>query len=165
MSYFTFTWLNLYLNPLPVISTFYSSFEILEQKDAICTIFGSVLSFCKNDYSYCPSLSMGLQGPEKLKNFNNNKFSLHLPSTFVASMMYKATGLVFSCTSTRTSDPSVKVNSTLSVTASTFLHRLVLLSVCFIYKMSRWYSTDWDGKVDPAREFKCTMEYIAEWSI
>ena len=111
---------------------------------------------------------MGLQWPEKLKNFNNNKFSLHLPSTFVASMMYKATGLVFSCTSTRTCDPSVKVKSTLSVTASTFLHRLVLLSVCFIYHMSRWYSTNWDRNGWPGSGIQMYygvyswMEYLAE---
>ena len=61
-----------------------------------------------------------------------------------------------SWTPLRTPDPLVKVNSTLSLSASTLLHRLVLLSVCFIYPMSGRYSTNWDRKVDPARKFKCT---------
>ena len=46
--------------------------------------------------------------------------------------------------SIRTPDPLVKVNSTLSLTASTLLHSLVLLSVCFIYLMSGRQSTNWD---------------------
>ena len=50
-----------------------------------------------------------------------------------------------------TPDSSVKVNST-----STLLHRLDLLSVCFIYPMSGRYSTTGTRKVDPARKFKCT---------
>ena len=39
------------------------------------------------------------------------------------------------------------------LTASILLHRLVLLSVCFIYPMSGRYST----KVDPARKL-CTLK-------
>ena len=46
----------------------------------------------------------------------------------------------------RTSNPLVKVNSTWSLTASTLLHPLVILSVCFIYTMSGCYSTNWDRK-------------------
>ena len=45
----------------------------------------------------------------------------------------------------RISDPLVKVNSTKSLTASTLLHRLVLLSCT--------------GQVDPARKFKQTTVY------
>ena len=55
----------------------------------------------------------------------------------------------------RTSDHLVKVNSTLSLSASTLLHRLVLLSVCLIHLMSGRYGTNWTGKVYPARKFKC----------
>ena len=36
--------------------------------------------------------------------------------------------------------------SKLNLTASTLLHRLVLLSVCFIYPMSGRQSTNWDRK-------------------
>ena len=41
-----------------------------------------------------------------------------------------------------------------SLTASTLLQRLFLLSVSFIFPMSRRYSTNWD----PARKFKCTTD-------
>ena len=66
---------------------------------------------------------------------------------------------------TRTPDHSVKVNSTWILTASTLMHRLVLLSVCFIYPMSGRYTqcpgdtvkTE-TGKVDPASKFKWTTE-------
>ena len=54
----------------------------------------------------------------------------------------------------RTSDPLVNVNSNLSLTASTLLHRLVLLSVCFIYPMSGRYSTNWDRKGWPGSEIQ-----------
>ena len=67
----------------------------------------------------------------------------------------------------RTSAPLVKVNlhlyETLSLTASTLLHRLVLLIVCFINPMSVRYSTNWDRKGWPGSEIKmyygwpCTM--------
>ena len=47
----------------------------------------------------------------------------------------------------RTSDPLVKVNSTLSLTQSTLLHRLVLLSVLlYLANVSGRYSTNWDRK-------------------
>ena len=59
-------------------------------------------------------------------------------------------------TQSRTSDPLVKVNWTQSLTASTLLHWLVLLSVCFIYPMSGDTVQTGTGKVDPARKFKCT---------
>ena len=61
----------------------------------------------------------------------------------------------------RTSDPSVEVNSTLSLTASTLLHRLVLLKVCFICPMSGRYSTNWDRKVWPGSEIQ--MYYGCPW--
>ena len=47
----------------------------------------------------------------------------------------------------RTSDPLVKVYSTLSLTQSTLLHRLVLLSVLlYLANVSGRYSTNWDRK-------------------
>ena len=55
-------------------------------------------------------------------------------------------------TQSRTSDPLVKVNWTQSLTASTLLHWLVLLSVCFIYPMSGKYSKNWDWKDWPSSE-------------
>ena len=48
----------------------------------------------------------------------------------------------------------VKVNSTWSLTASTLLHRLVLLSVCFIYPMYGRCSTNWDRKGLPGSEIQ-----------
>ena len=51
-------------------------------------------------------------------------------------------------------DPSVKVNSTKSLTSSTLLHRLVLLSVCFIYPMSGRYSTIWNRKGWPGSDIQ-----------
>jgi len=57
------------------------------------------------------------------------------------------------CTSS-TSDPSVKVNLTWSLTASTLLHQLFLLSVCFIYLMLGRYSTNWDRKCWPSSEIQ-----------
>ena len=52
----------------------------------------------------------------------------------------------------RTSDPLVKVNSTYSLTASTLLHRLVLLSLLYLPNVRTIQS--W--KVAPARKFKFT---------
>ena len=52
------------------------------------------------------------------------------------------------------SGPLIKVNLTQSLTASTLLHRLVLLSVCFIYPKSRRYSTNWDWKCWPGSEIQ-----------
>ena len=52
----------------------------------------------------------------------------------------------------RTSDPLVKVNSTKCLTASTLLHRIVLLSVCLIYPMSGRYSSHWERKGWPGSE-------------
>ena len=69
----------------------------------------------------------------------------------------------------RTSDLSIKVNSTWSLTASTLLNRLVLLSVCFIYPMSGRYSTNWDWKGWPGLEIQtyygCLWFWLAfaEW--
>jgi len=62
----------------------------------------------------------------------------------------------------RTPDLLVKVNSTLSHTASTLLHRLVLLSVCFIYPMSGRYSTNWDQKRWPGSEIQ--MYFGCPWN-
>ena len=63
----------------------------------------------------------------------------------------------------RTSDPAVKVNSIQSLTASTLLHRLFLLSVCFIYPMSGRYSKNWDRKGWPGSEIQ--MYYGCPWFI
>ena len=65
-------------------------------------------------------------------------------------------------TKTHVTDPSVKVNSTYSLTTSTLLHRLVLLSVCFIYPMSGRYSTIWDRKGWPGSEIQ--MYYGSPWA-
>ena len=56
----------------------------------------------------------------------------------------------------RTSDPSIKVNSTWSLTASTLLHRLVYwVSASFTQCLGDTVQSG-TGKVDPARTFKCT---------
>ena len=56
-----------------------------------------------------------------------------------------------------TPHPLGKVNSTYSLTASTLSHRVVLLSVCFIYPLSGQYIVQTaTGKVDRARKLKCT---------
>ena len=47
------------------------------------------------------------------------------------------------------------------LTASTLLHQLVILSVCFIYPMSGPYSTNWDRKRWPGS--KVQMYYSCQW--
>ena len=71
----------------------------------------------------------------------------------VSLFITAATLATFLTCQARTSDPSVKVNST-SLTASTLLHQLVLLSVCFIYPMSGRYSTNWDRIGWPGSEIQ-----------
>ena len=60
----------------------------------------------------------------------------------------------------RTSDPLVKVNSILSLTALTLLHWLARLSFCYIYPMSGRYSTNWDRKGWPCSEIKMYYGYL-----
>ena len=64
--------------------------------------------------------------------------------------------------SSRTLDPDSKSKFNLGLTTSTLLHRLVLLSVCFIYPMSGRYNTNWDRKGWPGSEIQ--MYYGCPWT-
>ena len=88
--------------------------------------------------------SMTIPGQTKLKSFCSIKTLFYSICRF--HNLWSSINII----GPRTSAPLVKVNrhlyEALSLTASTLLHRLVLLSVRFVNPKSGRYSTNWDRK-------------------